>query len=106
MKAPKVVWIDERIAAGLPQEKDGELAARGVDQIRYVAQDRVNDLVRAAMGGEEFIVQISEAQGMLFGLSNLGRLWAFGNFLNDGDEGIEDMKADVWGLVAERELAP
>ncbi len=80
MSAPAIVWIDERVARGLPQEKDAELAERGVDQIRYVAQDRVNDLVNAARGSAEFIVQISKRENeheleRLVALTNFGRLY-------------------------------
>lgn len=82
MSAPAIVWIDERVARGLPQDKDHELAERGVDQIRYVSQDRVNDLVNAARGGDEFIVQIFTFPAEdgcvgpdLIALTNLGRLF-------------------------------
>ena len=85
MSAPPIVWIDERIAKGLPQAKDEELAERGVDQIRYVSQDRVNDLVNAALPPDEIIIQIQEVGGMLHGLTNQGRLMAYGQPL-----GIQD----------------
>jgi hypothetical protein len=80
VNAPPIVWIDERIARGLAQEKDPELAERGVDQIRYIAQDRVNELVRSAHGPDEFIVQIStrvneRADQRLVALTNYGRLF-------------------------------
>ena len=97
MTAPPIVWIDERIARGLAQDKDRELAERGVDQIRYISQERVNALVDAARGGEEFIVQLS-GEGLMYGLSNLGRVWAF--MSEDSDT------APAWHLIAERELAP
>ena len=86
MTAPAIVWIDERVAHGLPQAKDEELAERGVDQICYIAQERVNELVRAAGGPEELIIQIQEVGGMLHGLTNLGRLMAYGPPLGIQDQ--------------------
>ena len=105
MSAPPIVWIDERIAGGLAQAKDEELAERGVNQIRYIAQDRVNDLVRAAKGPDEFLVQIANSAGMLFGLTNYGRLFAYGQPL-----GIQDQLDGVpeghvgWHEIANSEL--
>ncbi len=98
MNAPPIIWIDERIAAGLPQAKDEELAERGVDQIRYIEQHRVNELVSAARGGDEFICQIAVDNdgAMIFGLSNLGRLWIF----MKPSEHI----GGEWVLLADREL--
>lgn len=105
MNAPPIIWLDERIAAGLPKEKDVELFERGVDQIRYVSQSRVNDLVNAAKGGDEFIVQVDGASGMIYGLSNFGRLWAFGQALGIQDrlDGIPGQRVG-WYLIADREL--
>jgi len=98
MNAPPIIWIDERIASNLPQAKDEELAERGVEQVRYIAQSRVNDLVEAARGGDEFICQIAvDNDGqMIFGLSNLGRLWIF----MKPSEHI----GGEWVLLADREL--
>lgn len=80
--APAVVWIDARIAGGLSTVKDEELAERGVDQIRYVAQERVDQLVRSAGGPAEFIIQIfpfPTGDGCvgpdLVALTTLGRLF-------------------------------
>ena len=87
MTAPPIVLIDERVARGLPHAKDEELAERGVDQISYVSQERVNDLVRAAGGPDELIIQIQEVGGMLHGLTNLGRLMAYGQ-----SHGIQDQQ--------------
>ena len=83
MSAPAIVWIDERVAHGLPQAKDEELAERGVDQIRYVSQERVNELVQAAIGPSELIIQIvslswedgDQAGSELVGLTSQGRLF-------------------------------
>ena len=86
MSAPAIVWIDERVAHGLPQAKDEELAERGVDQIRYVSQERVNDLVNAVLPPDEIIIQIQEVGGMLHGLTNQGRLMAYGQPLGIQDQ--------------------
>lgn len=96
MNAPPIIWIDERIAAGLPQAKDEELAERGVDQIRYVEQHRVNELVSAARGGDEFICQVAASGRLLYGLSNLGRLYIFIK--------PEENIGGEWALLADREL--
>lgn len=96
MNAPPIIWIDERIAAGLPQGKDPELAERGVDQIRYIAHDRVTEMVSAARGGDEFICNISAQGRLLYGLSNYGRLFIFLK--------PEDHIGGEWALLAEREL--
>ncbi len=97
MKAPPIVWLDERVAAGLPQEKDAELAERGINQIRYVTQARVNDLVNAARGPGELIVQIQTVGEILFGLTNQGRLFAWGSVSGE---------TPGWALMAENELEP
>ena len=94
MNAPPIVWIDERIAKGLAQAKDEELAERGVNQIRYVSQERVNELVNAAIGPGELLVQLNvTAAGVLYGLSNYGRVFCF--LQGDVD------KSPRWELVAE-----
>ena len=94
MSAPPIVWIDERIARGLPQDKDPELAERGINQIRYVNQARVNDLVQAAIGPDELLVQLNvTGAGVLYGLSNYGRVFCF--LQGDVD------KSPRWELVAE-----
>jgi hypothetical protein len=98
VSAPPIIWLDERVASRMPQQKDPELAERGVDQVRYIIQNRVNDLVAAARGPSEFIVQIVDHSGMIFGLSNHGRLWAFGNFTNTG---TGEEEPDSWQLIAE-----
>ena len=101
MSAPPIVWIDERIAKGLPQAKDEELAERGVDQIRYVSQERVNDLVNAAIGPDDTIIQITSLAGMLYGLTSAGRLFAYGQPLGIQDqfEGVPDREPG-WYEVA------
>ncbi len=111
--APAIVWIDARIASGLSTIKDEELAERGVDQIRYVAQERVDHLVRAAKGPDEFIVEITDSAGMLYGLTNYGRLFAYGQPIGIKDlEELDPLLAGIpaspsgWYLIAESELAP
>ena len=105
MSAPPIVWIDERIARGLAQDKDPELAERGIDQIRYISQERVNDLINAARPPDEIIIQIQDVGGMLHGLTNQGRLFAYGQPI-----GIQDQLDDVpdrkpgWYEVAGIEL--
>lgn len=103
MKAPSIVWIDERIAAGLPQDKDAELAERGINQIRYVSQKRVNDLVDAARPPGELIIQIQTVGEILYGLTNHGQLYAFGVVIGKtpGDD-----RAAGWNLMIESELSP
>ena len=107
MSAPPIVWIDERIAKGLTQDKDAELAERGIDQIRYVSQERVNDLVRAARGPDERIVQIQSLAGILYGLTDQGRLFAYGQPLDIQDkfEGVPPREPG-WHEVAGAELQP
>lgn len=107
MSAPPIVWIDERIARGLAQAKDPELAERGVDQIRYIAQERVDELVQAARGPGEIIIMIQDVGGMLYGLTNQGRLFAYGQPLGIQDklDGVPDREAG-WYEVAGHELAP
>ena len=98
MSAPPIVYIDERIARGLAQDKDPELAERGIDQIRYVNQARVNELVQAAIGPDELIIQIQNvresvaevAVDKLIALTNQGRLFAA-----EFDEG----GVPIWGAL-------
>ncbi len=93
--APAIVWIDARIASSLSTIKDEELAERGVDQIRYVAQERVNELVQAAIGPDELIIQIQDVGGILHGLTNQGRLMAFGQLVDS----VPDLAAG-WYAIA------
>jgi hypothetical protein len=91
--APPIIWLDERVAARMATSKDPELAERGVDQVRYIIQNRVNDLVAAARGPLEIIVQIhTYAAGVLYGLSSAGRLYALGTV---------DGQPEAWHLLAE-----
>ena len=103
--APPIVWLDDRIAGQLPQDKDRELAERGGSQTRYISQARVDDLIQAARGPGELIIQIQDVGGMLHGLTNQGRLFAYGQAL-----GIQDQLDGVpegtvgWHEVAGAEL--
>ena len=78
MNAPPIVWLDDRIAGQLPQDKDAELAERGGSQTRYISQERVDELIAAVRGPGEMIVQIQDVAGMLHGLTNTGRLFCYG----------------------------
>ena len=105
MSAPPIIYIDERIARGLAQDKDPELAERGIDQIRYINQSRVTELVRAAGGPDELIIQIQNVaervadirQDKLIALTNHGRLFA-AEFDNDG--------VPIWGELILPDLEP
>lgn len=61
MSAPETVWIDERVARGMPDEKDLEAAERGVEQVCYLRDDVVSEMIRQAAGHQhaEVIVQIA-----------------------------------------------
>lgn len=104
MSGPSEVWIDERVAKTLPAAKDEELAERGVHQIQFLNVAKVRELVRQAAGPDEFIVQITD-NGILYGLTNYGRLYAYGQPL-----GIQDRLDGVpeghvgWHEVAGPEL--
>lgn len=93
--APPIVWLDDRIAAQLPQAKDEELAERGGSQTRYISQTRVNALVDAARGPSEMIVQIQAVGQILYGLSNQGRLFA---------QGTVDGQVAGWHLLVDAQL--
>jgi len=104
---PPIVWLDDRVARNLPQDKDAELAERGGSQTRYISQERVNALVDAARGPGEMIVQIQTVGEMLYGLSNSGRLFAFGQLAYP--EGVDQATGELragWLEVAGSELAP
>ena len=106
MSAPPIVWLDDRIAGRLPQDKDPELAERGGSQTRYISQDRVTELVNAARGPGEMIVQIQELGGILHGLTNQGRLFAYGQPLGIQDtlDGVPEPTVG-WYEVAGVELS-
>ena len=81
------------------------------DAVLVEFAERLKDGVRgtnlvARFGGEEFIVQIhTSPAGVIYGLSNLGRLWAYGNQLDgSGPEAGIPEKNIGWHLIAEREL--
>lgn len=77
MRAPVAVYIDDRVAGSLATEKDLELAERGIEQAKYIRDDVVQRLVRDAAGhAPEFLVQIHDMGGLMFGLTNTGRLFS------------------------------
>jgi len=103
-EAPELVFIDPRVAFRLPNTKAAaaEDAAGGTDEpIGYIRQDIFEDKLRQAAGvDQEIIISIQAVGATLFGLSNLGRLFAHGVPLDAGNEPA------VWHLITERELSP
>ncbi len=100
-QAPELVFIDPRVAFRLPGTKAAaaEDAAGGTDEpIGYIRQDIFEDKLRQAAGvDQEIIIQVQTVGAILYGLSNLGRLFAYG-VVSGGTPG--------WELMAERELSP
>ncbi|MCK5318180.1 MAG: hypothetical protein KAJ55_09705 [Anaerolineales bacterium] len=99
-QAPERIFIDPRVAFRLPASKGdaAEVQAGGSDApVGYIREDIFNEKLRqAAQVDQEILVMIQAVGSTLFGLSNLGRLYAHGSA-----EGV-----DGWHLVAERELSP
>jgi len=78
--SPVDIWLDERIARGLPRVKDAELAERGVDQVHYIREDEVKELIRRQGLPDEVLFQIVAGEGgRLYGLSNLGKVYGLGS---------------------------
>lgn len=87
MSGPPEIWIDARIAPRMNTEPDPDVTADGVDQLRYVSAERLAELVRSAAGGTEFFIQINlVAGGIMFALTNYGRL-----FRQNVDVGVWEM---------------
>lgn len=99
-QAPEIVFIDPRVAFRLPASKENAAevqAAGSSDPVGYIRQDIFEEKLRqAANVDQEIITQIQAVGATLFGLSNLGRLFAQGDV-----EGVAG-----WHLIAERELVP
>ena len=99
-KPPDRIFIDPRVAATLPEtlpEGGSVVGPGGVKQIEYIHADVCREQIRAASSvGEEIIIMIQTVGDIIHGLSNFGRLWAFGVVGNVGDP--------VWHLLAESEL--
>jgi hypothetical protein len=76
VRAPTAVWIDDRVAGGLPTEKDLELAERGLEQVQYVREDIVKRMITDAAGrAEQQPVQLTFGAGLLWALMNNGRIF-------------------------------
>ncbi len=79
---PTDVWIDVRVAINLPNFKDEELAERGVDQIHYIHEEKVKQLLRQVGPPDEAVIQIAALveqigdvrEDRLVVLTNLGRI--------------------------------
>ena len=103
-QAPAKVFIDPRVAFRLPASKGDavEGQAGGTDEpVAYIRQDIYEERLRqAANVNQEIIISIQAVGATLFGLSNLGRLFAHGVPLDAGNAPA------VWHLITERELAP
>lgn len=92
-RAPEVVFIDERVAATMPdQDPDDRLTA-------YVRQDVYEKAVRSTRATEKLAQLIPSPEGHLLGLSTWGRVWAL-----IGDEDDPE-KLPGWELVEEGLLA-
>lgn len=109
MSAPPRVFMDERIAARLPETPADaqEEIGQDVDVVAYIREDVHLEAVRSASTweGSELIVQISQAHGMLFGISNQGRLFAFGVTTDQAQLDIVPEGSESWNLIAESELS-
>lgn len=89
MSEPTEIWLDARVAKTLPTRKDDELAERGVDQVHYIHEAKVKEMLRQVGPPEEMIVQVTGSPGILYGLSNLGNVYALGN------DGWEQVAAEL-----------
>jgi hypothetical protein len=99
-QAPELVFLDPRVAFRLPGTKGeaGEAQAGGSDEpVGYIRQDIFEEKLRqAANVDQELIIQIQTVGSVLYGLSNLGRLFVQGVVMGE----------DGWHLTADRELVP
>ncbi len=100
MNAPTPIFIDPRVAARLPSSEDeaGQQTLGDTEPIEYVSMEyhasRLLEIQKHQEGPEEWIAQISGTDAILYGLSNLGRTYAYGDV--NGEPG--------WHRVAEAEL--
>lgn len=76
MRAPVAVYVDDRVARTMATEKDLEMAERGIEQVKYIREDVVKRMVSDATGYQapEYLIQIHDFGGLLWGLSNYGRI--------------------------------
>ena len=97
---PATVWLDPRIAARLPESEENaleNLAGPDVKPIAYLRKDLAEKAIRESDDRDaEILVMIQAVGSILYGLSNHGRLFAFGVA-----EGV-----DGWHEIAAAELAP
>ncbi len=101
MKTPETIWLDPRVAARLPDSQAAaleQLAGPDIKPVGYMREDIVTKRIIAASNvDQELLVQIQETGGILYALSNHGRLWAYGGV---------DAEPICWNLMAESELVP
>jgi len=75
VSGPAEIWLDSRVVRSFKTEPDLD-APEDVEQLRYVSSERVADLVRSASGGAEFFIQVElGAGGVMFALTNFGRIF-------------------------------
>jgi len=90
--APAEIWIDERVVRTMKTEPDEEAAERGVVQVRYISAERVGELMHDQ--GNEFFIQIDHAAGgIIFALTNYGRIFR------------QSVGAPEWEIVAVPDFA-
>ncbi len=100
MSAPERVFLDPRVAARLPVTEDeaGQQMLGDTEPVEYVSMEyhagRLLEISKTKEDPEEWIVQISGTDAILYGLSNLGRTYAYGDV--NGEPG--------WHRVAEAEV--
>lgn len=75
-----IIYLDARVARGLPQEPDLEKAERGIEQVEYVRSDIVEARLRRMQIPEEVIVGIASRanereQDRVVALTSHGRLF-------------------------------
>lgn len=72
-EAPPEIWLDVRVAGTIPNEPSPEFDE---SQVRYFSANRVREMVAAARGGPEFLIQLNQDPGgFMLGLSNYGRIF-------------------------------
>lgn len=70
---PPELWLDPRVLVSMKTEPDPDAA---VQLVKYISSEYARSLVRAAQGGPEFFIQIQlGAAGIMFALTNYGRLF-------------------------------
>lgn len=70
---PPEIWLDQRVLVAMKTEPDPDA---DLELVRYRSDQRVGDLVLAASGGAEFFIHIQlGAAGIMFALTNYGRIF-------------------------------